>query len=52
MFLFLKSKGNNALKTSQSKFNSISVVSFEASDLDWQRETNNLEKKAAEVQVS
>lgn len=48
----MKSIANNGLKTSQSKFNSALLVSFEAADLDWQRETNNLEKKAAEVQVS
>lgn len=48
----MNSNGNNALKTSQPQFNSISHVSAEAGDLDWQCEANNLKKKAAEVPVS
>lgn len=54
----MKPNGNNVVKTSQPEFNSILLVSAEASDPDWQCEANNLKKKktqktkAAEVRAS
>ncbi len=45
LVLFMKSNGNIALKTSQSKLNSILLVSAEPSDPDWQCEANNPKKR-------